>query len=633
MVVRRSRRLVSVGVVLAVAVIASCVALAPELSETTQQSVVVSPGSASFGNVIVGSSSSPMTFTISPAAGSGDSDDLVTSVTGCAGFTINAPGLPAAVFRHCLSGSGGSGSTGTCTSFDVKTYSFTATFNPIVTGSSTCNVAIGLGSGSASVLLSGSGVLPDFVIDVKPKAIDFGDVRVAAASSPSTVNIANAGAKPLTINSVTLNDPQGAFALSSGTTTSHTIAPATSENLGVVCTPPTAATFSGSLVISSNDPQRPSETVSLACRGVTSNLDITPSTFPFISTRVFTQATATISLRNVGNTAGTLSRIELAPGGRPDLTIMAKPPDNTVLNANQQAAVTVKFAPTQATPPDVTALGSLLVTFDTGTPRVVPIAGEALLAKVASEPMQLKLGPVCVGQTTRQSIEVYAELEGELTVTGATTTPPFAVVPGQMLPKLALPKRANEVRFEVSVTPETPGELASEIVVASDAPMQTSYAIPASATALPAGVTALPMQLDFGAIEAHTFTPAQTVTFTNCSTQPIDITNERIDGEAGAEFALTRPFAGAITVQPAETIEIDVQMAPDEVGGKQATLVIEYTGGMALVNLVGTAFLGGDGAAGDSTYYRCSAGGPDGGLPVVGVLGFVVLRRRRRAQA
>lgn len=630
-------RLISAVFVLATAFVAACLGLMPELSTTAQEAVVVLPGSADFGSVPVGGSSMPITFTVSPASGSGDSDDTITSIVGCSGFAINAPGVPGAqVFRHCGGGPGTASGTNqtfqasgvpVCDSPVIQNYNFTVTFNPIVGGLSSCNIVVNLaGGGTQTVIARGTGVLPDFDIDVRPGALNFGEIRTATPSSPLEATVANVGGKELTIASIKVVGPgSAAYEITGGNPNTHVLPSGAAEKVQLVCTPSAIADFAAVLEVTSNDPVTPTARVSLSCKGINSNLDIQPTAFPAVDTRVFVETTSQVTLRNDGNTSGTIDSIALKTTN-PAVTVMSKPADGTTLAPNQSAQVVVRYAPTQPEPS--AELGSIEVSFD-GTVRTIPIQGEALLAKVASQPMELDFGPVCAGRVTTQEVEVYAELEGSYELLGASAQAPFSVTPTTLQqPFPMLPTRLNEFPFQVSVNPPAEGEVTGMVTVTTE----TSYVIPTRATALPPGITALPASLDYGVIEAGLFTSAQTVTFTNCGDTPIQITGERIEGTHASEFALTRTFQ-VVTVAPAETVEIDVLMAPRTLGPKDAQLVIEYTGGATMVALIGQAFdLDGDGdseGGEQTTYYACSAGGT-AGWPLALALGVLVLRRRRR---
>ena len=119
-----------------VVVLAACQQPAPELSSTDQATTTMPVTSHDFGSLQVGQTSSPYTFTINPAAG--NNYDTVSAISySCPDFSVNAPGLPATVYRDCETCTTCPASDPQlcpvlCCTVDMQSYSFTATFSPTV---------------------------------------------------------------------------------------------------------------------------------------------------------------------------------------------------------------------------------------------------------------------------------------------------------------------------------------------------------------------------------------------------------------------------------------------------------------------------------------------------------------------
>jgi hypothetical protein len=69
-------------------------------------------------------------------------------------------------------------------------------------------------------------------------------------------------------------------------------------------------------------------------------------------------------------------------------------------------------------------------------------------------------------------------------------------------------------------------------------------------------------------------------------------------------------------------------------GNKQATFVIDYTGGSTMVTVTGEPYMQGDMGSGTDTplkssYYACSTAS-SGCWPIVFAIAFLAIRRRRR---
>ena len=196
------------------------------LSTVSQEAVVLSPGSHDFGTVQVGDATLPFTLNVNPAFGA--NDDSVTQFTAsCPDFAIDAPGLPAQVYRVCDTAPCFTGSCVpqlACTTIDYQNYSFTALFRPTVAGAVSCVVTIQLnGATNRTVTLTGTGSLPPVAVEVAPKAIDFGEVRRDTTSGALGVGIRDAGGQALMVSSVAVS---AGFAIASGPTGDFVVASA-----------------------------------------------------------------------------------------------------------------------------------------------------------------------------------------------------------------------------------------------------------------------------------------------------------------------------------------------------------------------------------------------------------------------
>ncbi len=133
-----------------------------------QDSLMLTPGSASFGSVNVGSISSNATFSIDELSGTSGTDTIsYLALQNCPDFCMVASGFggcqggsgSVTIYQNCGSGSAiasaapvGSGCSGN------GPYTFTAYFKPLTSGYKVCNGKMFDSSGSATFTLSGSGV-------------------------------------------------------------------------------------------------------------------------------------------------------------------------------------------------------------------------------------------------------------------------------------------------------------------------------------------------------------------------------------------------------------------------------------------------------------------------------------------
>jgi uncharacterized repeat protein (TIGR01451 family) len=187
------------------------------------------PGSLSFGNQVVGTTSAKMAVTV---ANAGTTNLVVTSASASGDFNADASG---------------------CTSQPIapnQTCVISVSFSPTATGgrSGTLTIKSNAVSSPDSVSLSGTGIAP--LISVTPGTLQFGSVPVTSTSAPQTVTVANGGTSDLTVASATASGP---FAVSGDACTgAGAIAPGGTCQIAVVFTPSSAGPAAGTLTVSSD---------------------------------------------------------------------------------------------------------------------------------------------------------------------------------------------------------------------------------------------------------------------------------------------------------------------------------------------------------------------------------------------
>ncbi len=596
----------------------------PQLSETTQLVVVVSPGSQDFGSVTVNQTSAVGTVTVSPA--SGPQNDVIDSVTeSCNDFEVTALGLPAAVYRTCLEtctmGQICPATAIACQTDELVTYQFSATFRPSVPGPQSCAVSISLNGGATirTAMLSGTGLAPPIDIDVQPGSIAFGDVRIATTSSPANVAVRNLGGAELTVSSVSVS---AGYTL--GGPTAFAVPAGGAQNLTVTCTPAGVGPLGGSLVIGSNDPSTPSVTVPLQCAGVSSNLDISPSPAVLAPTRVGEPQVQSISIVNSGGASTTITDVGLVGAG---LTITSPSLAGAVLPSGGSADVTIAFDALARGP----ASGTLTVVTSDGT-RTSQITATALLASMALDPDgSLDLGPVCIGQTAEHTFTVLGNGDGGFQLASISISDPGLpfTLETPSLPAQVQASGANQVTFTVRAAPEVPGEVTSQLAIATDIPGGAPRLVDLRVEGLTAGVSATPAELDLGSFVVDETTIAAPITVTNCSAAAVELSTARIEGTHAADFAIVvQPTS--LPVSPGGSATWLVVLSPRSVGLKEATLLVDHPDGTTAVALFGEGL--GETVAGEprtTSYYSCSAGGPTAAWPLL-LLGAFALRPRKR---
>ena len=643
---------------LSLLVLGACTAGQPTAS-TTSQLVGAPEGTTSFPSTQVGSTSAAQTyymyettetigvhtdtissiayscpdFTVNWAAGTASNDCILECEGGVEPERVDPSQGSADPTQPDRSGTGGRGVSRIAICEDgeeevvctpTATYSFSATFHPTVAAAVSCVLTITSTSQTQTLTLTGTGTPLPIDITASPGSVAFGGVRVNTDSSAVAVTVTNSGGTTGTISSVAVS---GGFAITSGTTTSHTIAAATSETYDIECEPgATTGAISGTLTIANNGPT-PSISIPLTCTGTNASLAASPSPAVLPTTRVGEPVQQTITLTNVGTASATIASVTIT-----GVNTISAPAPNTVLAVNGTAQVVVSYPATTAG----TVSGSVSVTYDTTSTIDVPITGQALSTSLSLTPDgSVDFGPVCAGSTKNQTFTLIANEAGSFNLTALSMPASPFTLTAPTLPATVDGNAANMVTFGVMAAPEAAGSASSTVELTTDIPNSQPHSVSLSVTGLPAGVSATPQKLDAGPAPIKTTTLGQPISITNCGSGAITVSSATITGTDAAAFAIVSE-PPSTQIAPATTATWLVAMNSQVPGTLQATFEAAYAGGSVTVELTGEPFGPGGGGSGSgsgsgpdkSSYYACSAGKPVALWPLA--LALFALRRRRR---
>ncbi|MGC1413657.1 MAG: choice-of-anchor D domain-containing protein, partial [Candidatus Acidiferrum sp.] len=236
-----------------------------------QAAIQVTPSSFNFGSLVVGKKTS-LSGTVS---NTGNTSITVTSAAVTGGqFSVSGLTLPLTL------------PTGQSSSFQVW-------FDPSATGSVSGTLMIQTNNGvsSAQIALAGMATAPPQQINLSSTSLNLGSATVGTTTNGS-LTITNSGGANLIISLISVS--AGPFGVS-GVTTPGTIVPGGSATINVSFTPTTAGNDSGSITITSNDPNTPAATVALSATGTSSAVAPTITTQPANQT-VTAGQTATFSV-------------------------------------------------------------------------------------------------------------------------------------------------------------------------------------------------------------------------------------------------------------------------------------------------------------------------------------------------
>ena len=276
----------------------------------------VSPGSLTFSNQLVGttSASQPVTLTntslvalnITSLALSNDwteTNNCLPLVASSASCTINVSFQPTA----------GGSQTGTLTLTDYALNS------------------------PQTVNLSGTGLVP--VVSLSATSLSFAGQTVSTPSAPQTLTLTNTGTGTLTPLTITTsgdfaqtNNCAGSVAASAGCTISITFTPTAPGNR------------TGALTLTDNASNSP-QTVSLSGTGLGAAASFSPSSPTYSSQLVGTTSSAQqVTLQNTGNQALSITSISLTGADSGDFSLSQNCGSSLAANASCQISVT--FTPT-----------------------------------------------------------------------------------------------------------------------------------------------------------------------------------------------------------------------------------------------------------------------------------------------
>ena len=251
----------------------------------TVSGVTLTPGSLTFGNQLVGTSSAAQSSTL---LNSGNAPLVITSigVSGAnAGDFVQLSNCPLSPSTLAPGAS--------CT--------ISATFSPTAAGTRTASVTItdnAPGSPHA-VALSGTGVLPAPAVTFSPTSLGFGNRLIGTTSPAQSVTLTNSGTGALTINSIGLTGTNaGDFAQTNTCPVApSTLAAGASCTISATFSPTGSGARSAAVSVSDNAPGTP-HTVALSGTG------LTPIAFDSnLGTKNENVASATMTLTTTGAAA------------------------------------------------------------------------------------------------------------------------------------------------------------------------------------------------------------------------------------------------------------------------------------------------------------------------------------------
>ena len=356
-------------------------------------------------------------------------------------------------------------------------------------------------------------------IAVQQTPVNFGTI-VAGQTSQQKITIRNTGTAPLEITGIESDVSGLTF-----DTTMFTVEPGGSRTVTITFPSSTAGTFSGNITISSNDPDRATQTlsVSVIVQPPPTPAIAVPQTAVDFGTVAFAQTVQQkITIQNTGTAPLEITGIES------DVSGLTFEPSEFTLAPNGSQTVTITF-------PSSTAgefSGNINILSNdpdraTQTLSVSVIVQPPPVPVIAVQQTAVDFGTVEAAQTVQQTFTVKntgtapLEITGiESDVSGLTFEPSmFTLAPdGSQMVTVTLPNA-------------TEGTLSGSISILSNDPERAKHTVSVSVIVQAAPVPAIAVQetaVNFGTVEVAQ-TVQQMITVQNTGTAPLEITSIESD--------------------------------------------------------------------------------------------------------
>jgi hypothetical protein len=319
------------------------------------------------------------------------------------------------------------------------------------------------GGSSISVGVSGTGTPAysappqTFLLSQSASSLNFGSQLVGSSASQS-FTLTNTGTGSVNLSQVTAT---GAGFTVTGFSGAVTLAAGQSLPLSVNFTPASAGGAAGSISVVSNATNSPS-TITLSGTGVQAQISVVPSTVSFGNVTVGVSNSQTLTIRNPGTAALSVTQASLSGTGFTS-TGLALP---LSIPAGGSSTFNVAFAPTSAG----AASGSITLISNTpNSPLVVPFTGTGIAAtlQLSASSASLNFGSLTTGTSATQSFTVTNTGNSSVSISQVSESGAGFSVNGIALP-LSL-AAGQSTSFTVMFAPASAVSLSGSVTVVSNA--------------------------------------------------------------------------------------------------------------------------------------------------------------------
>ena len=415
-------------------------------------------------------------------------------------------------------------------------------------------------------------------MSVSVNSLDFGSVTVNS-SSTQTLTLTSTGTAPLIINSATISG--AGFSLMDGALPA-TLNPNQSLTLQVQFSPTITGMVSGQLTISSNSSSNGTITLPLGGSGTTTqlpSLGVSAGSLSFGNVTVNSSSTQTLTLTSTGTSPLTISSATLSGVGF-SLMNGALP---ATLNPNQSLTLQVQFSP-KATG---MASGQLTINSNSSSSSTMMLALSGMgtttpLPILGLSAGSLSFGTVTAGASTMQTLTLSSTGAAPVIVNTATISNSSFAVVGANLPTTLNP--GQTMPLQVRFNPAGTGPVTGQLIIGSNSSTGSAavVALSGTGTATPSPqLTVSSGSVAFGNVTVST-SATQFLTLTSTGTSAVSINSATISGTG---FTIV-PGGLPITLNPAQSVTLQVQFSPLATGASTGQLRINSDATSGAINLV-----------------------------------------------
>jgi len=400
--------------------------------------------------------------------------------------------------------------------------------------------------------------------------IDFGDVVVGSTVtvSRSITNLNDSFA--MALNASLAASPAR---FTSSITSVTDLAPGNNVTFQIRFTPTTAGLVTGSLVITSDDPDAPSIAINLTGRGVEPVATVVlPATgvVQFGKLEVgTTSAGQTVRIRNDGNGDLTISGVIRTGASPGQFGHSPSTPPNVVLAPGTSADWTVTCSPTSTGQKSATLRFANDSVFD---PLDVPLNCEGVEAEVAVSPSPVAFGKVRVCEALDIDVNLQNTGLADLTVANLVlSSARYGIVSGLSAPFTLGPSASTAQRIRFAPTAD--GQVNGMLTIISNSPNSPSV-VNLTATGVVAQMGIDATSHDFDNVRVDQAFPSQLFTITNTGTADFQLLSLALSNTNDFAVTSVSPASLPSTLSPTQTATFRVTAQPQSLGAASALLTV-----------------------------------------------------------